>query len=794
MRKLRLSIMLIFSICSFVMQAQNFGAEIISNQKFNDGLMVVRAKVVPISGTVSNIFFYNRVDEPWNDNRWYEYDWELRGQYPDRGWSQIRVREEAGGELKDAPVDVRANVNLGNQMYNYILIRKGNMYVYDIREFFDINSYDPNNGAAHGGNSVSILTAGPRIYYTGNGVGDIPTWVDLDFSLGITAFDNGWSGSLPEGSYAGDYTVDYARFYQYSGNNLNNYTSWSEEFNGNSLDYGKWSVANWDYYKTQFTTDNMKFENGNIIMRISDQRGFNTVTTPPAPTCDVTSAPANRTISNVTETAARLNWTNDSNVDFYDVRYKKTSDSNWQVVSSITAGNQAVNNLTQGTAYQWQVRGRCANGSSSSYASGPNFTTQQRVVVNDNCRLPWSDADYAVSSTTNNYRSGQVNISCASSVCITMDIEGVGPMENADYLNVYYKVNGGSEQAISLNNNSFSNKSISVCSISGSNVEIVINARTSQSAEIYNVRNIQIIEDNSQVTGNGNDQNPSDSGNSDDSGDSGDANDCYTLYDSENFESSFGIWNDGGSDCSRDRNIGNAAQGSDWHIRLRDDSGSASSMYTDDLAFNNVTEVKVDFMYYPLSVENGEDFMLEYSPNGGSSWELIQAWVAGSEFTNGQYYSESVTINKNFSNNTKLRFRCDASSNGDKVWIDNAEIFVCGSAGLNSNGNISANQIVGDDATLSLAAMEDEESKVEVRSIGDTFIKSEGSNEMVLYPNPVSDVLTIKNASLNGPIQIISISGQIVKTTYGQKVDVSDLENGIYLLRSGETIKRFIKQ
>ena len=89
-------------------------------------MMVTRAKIIPLSGTVTNIFFFNRAEQPWNGNVWYEYDWEIRGKSPFSGWSQIRVRPEAGGKLRDAPVDVKTTTNLGNELLHYIFIRKDN--------------------------------------------------------------------------------------------------------------------------------------------------------------------------------------------------------------------------------------------------------------------------------------------------------------------------------------------------------------------------------------------------------------------------------------------------------------------------------------------------------------------------------------------------------------------------------------------------------------------------------------------------------------------------------------------
>ena len=54
----------------------------------------------------------------------------------------------------------------------------------------------------------------------------------------------------------------------------------------------------------------------------------------------------------------------------------------------------------------------------------------------------------------------------------------------------------------------------------------------------------------------------------------------YELIDFENFEAGWGIWNDGGSDCTRDSSAKWAASGS-HSIRIRDDS--SSSMMTTDV-------------------------------------------------------------------------------------------------------------------------------------------------------------------------------------------------------------------
>lgn len=146
--------MLLVLLASNVKAQDNYGGEIASYQAFGEGIIVTRAKIVPLSGVVSKIFFFNRADAPWEGNVWYEYDWEIRGAHPFSGWSQIRVRTEVGTALRDAPVDVDTTTNLGSQLLPYFLIRKEDRYVYDIRRDFNVNTYDYNDATSHNGNST----------------------------------------------------------------------------------------------------------------------------------------------------------------------------------------------------------------------------------------------------------------------------------------------------------------------------------------------------------------------------------------------------------------------------------------------------------------------------------------------------------------------------------------------------------------------------------------------------------------------------------------------------------------
>lgn len=124
------------------------------------------------------------------------------------------------------------------------------------------------------------------------------------------------------------------------------------------------------------------------------------------------------------------------------------------------------------------------------------FTASSAITVNPpaGCDLPWSDTDKTITQTTLNYSSGPLDISCVSSVKISMTLAGTGPMENADYLNVYYKIDGGSQLVLSENSNSFASKQVEA-SVSGSTVELIINGYSSWSDETFTVTDISVVEE-----------------------------------------------------------------------------------------------------------------------------------------------------------------------------------------------------------------------------------------------------------------------------------------------------------
>jgi hypothetical protein len=83
-------------------------------------------------------------------------------------------------------------------------------------------------------------------------------------------------------------------------------------------------------------------------------------------------------------------------------------------------------------------------------------------------------------------------------------------------------------------------------------------------------------------------------------------------------------------------------------------------------------------------------------------------------------------------------------------------------------------------------------------SVGVSEIANDNSIE--LYPNPVSDMLTIKNVSATD-LQVYDLLGRNIDVAdainYSEselRLDVSSLSPGIYFLRNKHKLIRFIKQ
>ena len=197
-------------------------------------------------------------------------------------------------------------------------------------------------------------------------------------------------------------------------------------------------------------------------------------------------------------------------------------------------------------------------------------------------------------------------------------------------------------------------------------------------------------------------------------------------------------------------------------------------MTTNNLNLSNYDELTIDFSYYTVSIDNSdEDFWLQISTDGENTFNTIEKWNHGDKFNNDQRYSEQVLIdNIIFTSTTQLRFRCDASGNGDKVYIDDVII----------NGCLQSSAAKYSNRKLTSSIFEEEISKVD-----------DSLTSYKLYPNPAKHFVNIELKNLEKELKTIVIldtTGKVIikqesfeKDTNELRINLENINSGIYYMQ-----------
>jgi len=87
--------------------------------------------------------------------------------------------------------------------------------------------------------------------------------------------------------------------------------------------------------------------------------------------------------TDITTNSALLKWNGVSGTVNYLVEYKKSNEASWTVLSASTTGTQIqLNNLTEGSNYDWRVKATCTNQATGEYVQA-QFTTLITVLACD---------------------------------------------------------------------------------------------------------------------------------------------------------------------------------------------------------------------------------------------------------------------------------------------------------------------------------------------------------------------------------------------------------------------------
>ncbi|WGH76009.1 endonuclease [Tenacibaculum tangerinum] len=253
-----------------------------------------------------------------------------------------------------------------------------------------------------------------------------------------------------------------------------------------------------------------------------------------------------------------------------------------------------------------------------------------------------------------------------------------------------------------------------------------------------------------------------------------------TILSESYFEGSLDNWIDGGGDCAL--YSGSYSYEGNYSVRLRDNSGTASSMTSPSYDLTAYDSVEVTFYFYANSMENGEDFWVRYY--NGSTWQTVATYASGSYFQNNYFYTATVVLQKanyNFAANSKFRFQCDASANADQVYID--QVTITGKTGTSAKGSElnTINRLQYMDATIQLF-----------------------EEDFKMYPNPATgNVLHIQlqnEEKSKVAYTISSVIGQVIAKgeLTEDYIEIGNLQPGFYLLEisNGEEkmVQKFVKK
>ena len=68
------------------------------------------------------------------------------------------------------------------------------------------------------------------------------------------------------------------------------------------------------------------------------------------------------------------------------------------------------------------------------------------------------------------------------------------------------------------------------------------------------------------------------------------------------------------------------------------------------------------------------------------------------------------------------------------------------------------------------------------------------NSQLAVYPNPSRDIIDIDGVEIDAHIDIYTLQGQLIHTTTTTKIDISNFDSGIYIIKSGNKTTKLIKQ
>lgn len=182
---------------------------------------------------------------------------------------------------------------------------------------------------------------------------------------------------------------------------------------------------------------------------------------------------------------------------------------------------------------------------------------------------------------------------------------------------------------------------------------------------------------------------------------------------------------------------------------------------------NKPDELNVSFKFMGSNLASGDKLFLELVDKNAAVTQ-IKTWTLGEDFQNRSLQEVSENIDfKNQNDSSQIVIRAEIASLLGRIAVDEIDLNTC---------------------SFQLSSLQP------WSNILTTEIEEHAANDVVLYPNPSTKQLNIKNYT--GKAQIFSVDGKIlavVNVGSSGILEIQELPKGQYVIRLGEKSLRFSK-
>ena len=109
-------------------------------------------------------------------------------------------------------------------------------------------------------------------------------------------------------------------------------------------------------------------------------------------------------------------------------------------------------------------------------------------------------------------------------------------------------------------------------------------------------------------------------------------------------------------------------------LLLSNELGLTSIVLAKPMNLRGASYMKIDFRVRPTSPELGGNLLVDFSNDGGSSWQTVECYDIAKEFVGGMWEARMVSLKRkprDFTSNVKVRFRIEESGKKGSVFLDN---------------------------------------------------------------------------------------------------------------------------